>query len=305
MHGHLHAEEEVAHMIVTTVLKKKIYHKLHLDSGKVVESFLTKHLHQVIDTYKNIPNPSTTEVRKKAPIFVCWWQGEENAPEIVRICIASIRRNAHNHPVILVTRSNWNEWADIPSFILKKVESKQITFTHFSDILRMALLARHGGLWLDATMFIASPISETIFSKSYWTIHREVSNSITKGRWTGYCQAGQPNALIHSFCRDFFYAYWTKYDKLIDYFLIDYVMDIGYRNLPHMRQLIDSVSPSNQRVMDLDRSFNLAYEPEAYQKLVSSQQFFKLNWKRTYATEVDGKPTMYQHFLDEQRTFLT
>lgn len=292
-------------MIVTTVLKKKIYHKLHLDSGKVVESFLTKHLHQVIDTYKNIPNPSTTEVRKKAPIFVCWWQGEENAPEIVRICIASIRRNAHNHPVILVTRSNWNEWADIPSFILKKVESKQITFTHFSDILRMALLARHGGLWLDATMFIASPISETIFSKSYWTIHREVSNSITKGRWTGYCQAGQPNALIHSFCRDFFYAYWTKYDKLIDYFLIDYVMDIGYRNLPHMRQLIDSVSPSNQRVMDLDRSFNLAYEPEAYQKLVSSQQFFKLNWKRTYATEVDGKPTMYQHFLDEQRTFLT
>ena len=89
-------------MIGTTILKKKIYHKLHLDSDKVVESFLTKHFHQVIDTYKNIPNPSTTEVRKKAPIFVCWWQGEENAPEIVRICIASIKRNAQDHPVVLI-----------------------------------------------------------------------------------------------------------------------------------------------------------------------------------------------------------
>ena len=142
---------------------------------------------------------------------------------------------------------------------------------------RMSLLARHGGLRLDATMFVANPISETIFSKPYWTIHREVANSITRGRWTGYCQAGQPNAFIHSFCRDFFYAYWTKYDKLVDYFLIDYVMDIGYRNLPHMQQLIDSVSPSNQRVLDLDRSFHLVYEQEAYRELVCSQTFFKLN----------------------------
>lgn len=305
MHGPLHAEEEVTHMIGTTILKKKIYHKLHLDSDKVVESFLTKHFHQVIDTYKNIPNPSTTEERKKAPIFVCWWQGEENAPEIVRICIASIKRNAQDHPVVLITKSNWNEWTDIPDYILRKVESKQISFTHFSDILRMALLARHGGLWLDATMFVANPISETIFSKPYWTIHREVANSITRGRWTGYCQAGQPNAFIHSFCRDFFYAYWTKYDKLVDYFLIDYVMDIGYRNLPHMQQLIDSVSPSNQKVLDLDRSFHLVYEQEAYRELVCSQTFFKLNWKRTYATDADGMVTMYQHFLDEQRSFLT
>lgn len=304
MHGTRHAEEEVAHMIETIILKKKIYHKLRLDSDKVVESFLTKQFHQVIDAYMDIPNSSTTETKEKTPIFVCWWQGEENAPEIVRICIESIRRNAQGHPVVLITKSNWDEWTDIPAFILKKVETQRISFTHFSDILRMHLLARHGGLWLDATMFVANPISEIIFSQPYWTIHRKVQNSITKGRWTGYCQAGQPNALIHSFCRDFFISYWKKYNRLIDYFLIDYVMDIGYRNLPHMKQLIDSVAPSNQKVLDLDRSFHLVYDQEAYRELVCSQTFFKLNWKRTYPTDIDGKATMYQHFLDTQREFL-
>lgn len=291
-------------MIEFTILKKKIYHKLHLDADSVIRRFLQKHFSNVLREYSNESIARKGGFAEKAPLFVYWWQGEEKAPKLVRICIASIRRNAQDHPVVLITQSTWKDWADIPDFIIRKVESKQISFTHFSDILRMVLLAKHGGLWLDATMFVAGPIPEDIFSSDYWTIHRQQIQSLSAGRWTGYCQAGKPNTLIHSLCRDFFYAYWSQYDKLIDYFLIDYVMDLGYRTIPAMKQLIDAVKPSNQHVMDLDRAFNQPYEENQYDSLVRSGTFFKLNWKRAYATKVGDKETMYHHFLDTQRALL-
>ena len=42
----------------------------------------------------------------KNKIWMCWWQGEENAPEIVRACIDSVRRNAGEHEVIVITDSH-------------------------------------------------------------------------------------------------------------------------------------------------------------------------------------------------------
>lgn len=81
------------------------------------------------------------------------WLGEENAPEIVRYCIKSIRCNAGSHPVNIVTEENYLQFTDIPKYVIEKMQVEKITLTHFSDILRMNLIANNGGLWLDATIF--------------------------------------------------------------------------------------------------------------------------------------------------------
>ena len=36
-------------------------------------------------------------------IWICWWQGLENAPEIVKCCVESICHNAGNHQVTIRT----------------------------------------------------------------------------------------------------------------------------------------------------------------------------------------------------------
>ena len=42
-----------------------------------------------------------TEVNN-APIWILWWQGEKNAPDIVKHCISSIKRNSGDHPVKII-----------------------------------------------------------------------------------------------------------------------------------------------------------------------------------------------------------
>lgn len=103
-----------------------------------------------------------------APIWVCWLQGEENAPPLVRRCIASIRQHAGKHPVHVLTEENLPSYIDLPSIIWKKRKEGKIQSANFSDVVRMALIYRYGGLWLDATIFCSKQISIGILKKSFF-----------------------------------------------------------------------------------------------------------------------------------------
>ena len=200
----------------------------NIDANSVIVKFIEKEFKEIIAKYKkNTCSPAVAEIKEiaeksKTNIWVFWWQGYEAAPVLVKKCIESVRKNAGTHTVILLTKDNWQTYADIPEYIIKKVSEGNISLTHFSDILRMALLAEHGGLWLDATIFVSRTIPDYCFTLPYFSIHYKNSSSkIARGRWTGFCQGARKNSIIHSFCRDIFFEYWKKYARLADYFFID------------------------------------------------------------------------------------
>ena len=293
------------------IIRKKILNRLSrffkfINSDKVILNFIRNDFSAVIEKYKNHAEEKIFYEKEKLAentgnIWIFWWQGYEAAPLLVKKCIGSITKNAKNHPVVLITKENWKNYADIPDYVIEKVKKGIITFTHFSDILRMILISTHGGLWLDATNFVSREIPDYGFELQYFSIHYETSTSkIAKGKWTGFCQSGQKNSLIHSFCRDVFFSYWKKYNKLIDYFFIDYVMLAGYKNIPGFKKLIDELPLNNQGIKELDKHFNDEYSMEYLNNILAQSTFFKLNWKRDYKKEINGKKTLYGYFLEEQ-----
>ena len=44
-----------------------------------------------------------TDPKYRNKIWICWWQGLDNAPEIVKACVASIERNAGDNEIIIIT----------------------------------------------------------------------------------------------------------------------------------------------------------------------------------------------------------
>ena len=292
---------------------KKILNRLsryfkNIDANSVIVKFIEKDFKEIIEKYKkNTCSPAIAEIKEiaersktEANIWVFWWQGYEAAPVLVKKCIESVRKNAGTHTVILLTKDNWQTYADIPEYIIKKVSEGNISLTHFSDILRMALLADHGGLWLDATIFVSQSIPDYCFTLPYFSIHYKASSSkITQGRWTGFCQGACRNSIIQCFCRDIFFEYWKKYARLVDYFFIDYTMLCGYKNIPAFKQLVDSVPLNNEGIKELDLHFSDTFSKEKYESILENSTFFKLNWKRIYKTENNGQKTFYSCFLEK------
>ena len=48
-------------------------------------------------------------------IWMCWWQGLDSAPEIVKACVESVRRNAGGREVIIITDKNVSNYVKFHS----------------------------------------------------------------------------------------------------------------------------------------------------------------------------------------------
>lgn len=211
-------------------------------------------------------------------IWILWYQGEEQAPEIVRESIKSVRKFFDN--VVVLDEKNLEEHIEIDNNILKKFKNGLITKTHFSDIVRMKLLSEHGGYWFDSTIYLTDKID---LEKSFFTPKlnpNDLDNrfQVSKGAWCGFCIGGT-DVTLYKFCYDFFVKYWQENDKLIDYYLIDYVIKLAYDNLKIVKDQIDQNKYNNSNIFKLENMINEIYDDNIFKDLKKENQIHKLSYK--------------------------
>lgn len=269
--------------------KKAIYHYLEKKYGEYFKS--------------NKQCYDCGEYIEKFPIWIFWWQGEAAAPDIVKRCIHSVRKHANWHPVHVITKDNYSEYVKIAGYILNKVNTKKISLTHFSDILRMNLIAEHGGLWLDATIFCSKEIAGDIFKKPIFTGRNPEGDvlNISRWEWTGYAIYGWKGNALFCLARDLFDAYWREHTALIDYYLIDYVIRLIEKNDEIVSKLIESVPINNVDIYYFQKHFNDPYCSDGCLRISDSETWlYKLTWKTEYLMETPAKQrTVYAWWCSE------
>lgn len=114
-------------------------------------SWLKKHFENDLKQIKTeLPKEQNCDVAEKQ-VWICWLQGMENAPQIVRDCYASVCYWMKDWKITVITADNMNEYVQFPDYIVRKWKEGVISNTHLSDLLRLELLIRYGGLWIDST----------------------------------------------------------------------------------------------------------------------------------------------------------
>lgn len=279
--------------------KKKIYQKRH----EVVYDYLEAKYRYV---FADVESASAGVFVENAPIWLFWWQGEEGMPELVSNCKKSIIHNCGTHPVILVTKDNYKQYVKLPKHILEKISNQTISLTHFSDILRVNLIAEHGGYWLDATIFCTSPIKEEIFRAPIYTGRNPGKDfyNISQWRWTGYAISGWKGNALFCHVRDLFNEYWKHEQFLVDYYLIDYMICLTYNYVLPVKKMIDNIEKNNINQTLLQNEFNELYTYEKFDSILNNETWlYKLTWKQKYQLHtVDGKETIYSKWCKYVKT---
>jgi len=238
------------------------------------------------------------EMRDK--IWVCWWQGEEQAPALVKACLSSIRNNAAQHQVILITEENYRQYVELPEWIEKKYQAGIISRTNYSDLLRLSLLARYGGMWLDSTFFCRGGILDQFLQQPLWSIKRPDYQhaSVACGYFAGYSlSCTYENRWIFATIRDFFMQYWKENDMLVDYLLIDYMIVLAQRKDNRIAQKFAVIHPNNSQCDELVKVMNKPYDENRWKEMKKDTLLFKLSWKYDYVLEKDGKETFYAKLI--------
>ena len=265
----------------------------------VIINWLTKHYEYFISDYRDkIKNtPISSQIPKQ--IWICWWDGIDIMPPVVKACYNSVLRHANDFRVTVITKDNIGDFISIPDHIQKKIKSGRITITHLSDIIRMLLLDKYGGIWFDATVLVTGAIN--FDNMSFFTIRRDFGGrNISRQRWTGNCIGGTPKHHLFGFMSEFFREYWKKHNEMIDYFLIDYSIEVAYNSIPEIKEIINGVRQSNKNYMVLQKSLGKELDPLFFAETIENTVFHKLDWKKKFPTTTsENKPTLYGHILRE------
>lgn len=243
---------------------------------KVHKSLSKRYLHfwhdydRVCDLYDKYPDK----------IWTCWLQGEEQAPPIVKKCLASIRRHSGGREVIVITEKNMWQYVSFPDYILKKKEKGIITNTHFSDILRIYLLALNGGIWMDATTYMTGDLPDYIANSPLfcYKIHPGNTGIIKMSSW--FIVAKRNHELIVR-TQQMLEDYWERHNHLCHYFLFHMLFSIACdESFPRMARHWRSIPYFNTAIPHtLLSELPEPYTPERWEQIKALSPVHKLTWK--------------------------
>lgn len=268
---------------------------------KATLAYIEKNFEDFLQTYSYNPKVRDVDEKYKNKIWVCWWQGLEQAPEIVKRCVESITQNALNHEVVVITENNYKDFVDFPLWVEEKKKKGIISRTHYSDLLRLEILGNYGGIWLDSTFFCTKPCIDDLFEYPVWSIKRPdyLHCSIACGQFANYSLGCTfENRRVFAIIRDFLLNYWKNYDRIVDYLLTDYLIVLAQKYDEGVNRAIGGIEPNNPNCDELFKILGHPYNEAEWKKMKESTGLFKLSWKHQFPLEVDGVETFYAKILN-------
>lgn len=279
------------------VVPNRFLQKVQTKKNFFIKRFLSIKFSDFIQKYANKENISNKNSKK---IWCCRLQWEDKAPDIVKICINSLRKNAWDFEVIVIDDKNYKNYVEFPTFLLEKLKKWKISLTHFADVLRIKLLKEYGWVWVDATMFISVPLFWEFDGKAFNSVYPQeyIENHYEFSKWCVFFFWWSGKKLF-SFVYNVFIEYLKDYDKMIDFFLLDHLINIAYENFPDVKHDIDQVSLRNNDIFKLVEIFNQEYDKSLYDSLLEIW-YFKLTYKIPFVEYTkDWKLTNYGKFLKD------
>ena len=229
-------------------------------------------------------------------VWVCWLQGMESAPALVQKCYQSLQQNLTDREIILLTGDNYRDYVNFPDHIQEKIDSGIITRTHFSDLLRLELLLKYGGTWIDATVYCSGgDIPGYMLDSQLFTF--QTLKPGLDGHPTcisSWFMTACTNHPILQLARHLVYAYWEKHSKMVDYFLLHDFFQLAIEAYPEEWSQVVPFCNSVPHILLL-RLFE-PFSEQVWQATRAQTPFHKLSYKFPQS-EFEKENTYYTALL--------
>lgn len=271
----------------------------------VIEEYVDRFMKPIVEKYSDIENtPVEYKDGEKVPVWCCWWQGVEQMPELVKLCNDRLCQMIPENQaeLYMITEKNYMDYVELPEYIIEKFKAGKMSITALSDILRVALLAKYGGFWIDSTVFISNYFPTDFIKKSYYSQRMydpiKWRREACKGRWCGFLVGGKAENVIFLLLRDAFFEWWRIHDSVIDYVILDYFLLSGYKGVPSITNQINDIPNNNPGVFDMYGKLHMPYSEQLYHSLTKDTNLHKLTYKiDLYKKTQEGNSTLYAYLL--------
>jgi hypothetical protein len=226
-------------------------------------------------------------------VWQYWHAGVRDAPAVVRCCLDSVRRHADGRTVAVLDDESLSAHVQLPAHVVER--RAEIGPTHFSDVVRFALLAAYGGTWIDATVLLSEPVPDEAAQAPFFAVSRPEDPLVIS---TWFIRAVPEHPLI-IVLRDMLYDYWRREPQLGHYFLTHFMFEAAVVVHGPLRRLwLESpyadIAPTHRLQWLLDEPF----DPARFDEVLAGSWVHKLTWKSPPTARRGTAPTYLDHLLD-------
>lgn len=176
-------------------------------------------------------------------IFIYWHQGWDEAPLLQQHVLKSWIYHNPDWKIELICFENLSEFLDNIPYIYNS--NKQITLQALSDIIRLSLLDKFGGIWADSTLLCLQPmnnlIDKNLFKEGFWMYRGNGANmDIRCGPCSWFLFSNKNNYIIKCWKKECD-NYWNSINSCHDYFWMDCLFKNIYNSNNNFKLIWNSV----------------------------------------------------------------
>lgn len=229
-----------------------------------------------------------------------YWDNDDNLPSIIAICRESMKKfiSHDEFELIILNKNNYKDWTD---FRQDDIQSN-ITQAHFTDLLRVKLLEKWGGFWLDATCLLTQDFwqaTSTIRQQEQFLFSYVKSRT---GTWFMY--ANCPNNYIVSMVSEAIQLWWERKGYLTNYFMLHDVIEMLYWIDAKYQNQWNTMLPIHPRkALVLLNNYRNVLSKEKFSELLNDSFIHKLTYKYDNA-QIIPNSTLDKILSDNLITYL-
>lgn len=218
-------------------------------------------------------------------IWMLWQQGWDKAPALVQACAESWKRHNPAWELKLLDEADLD--AKIPGY--EANIRAGMTRQTKANIVRTALLRRHGGLWVDASLYCSRPLEDWLpqMAPDGFFIFTDPRPYRRVESW--FILGSLDNYFISAMQR-IFEAYWRQFKREHRYFWMEYLMEHLSKSDPEAARIwermgkLSALGPTAVSVHALSKS-----PPDSILRMIDDREIpvHKLN-HRWAASDLEG-----------------
>ena len=85
-----------------------------------MKRYLLTNYEDILNLYKNI-DANVNNISENKIIWIVWWQGINDAPDIVKVAIDSVKNMNNEYDVVIIDSNNYSDYICIPDNIITKL----------------------------------------------------------------------------------------------------------------------------------------------------------------------------------------
>ena len=298
--------------LVRCTLRGTSYKSVYSVVLQHVTPFLIRRYSPLIDSLAArcpaVPQSVTAVPSTPVTVWFCWLQGIASAPPLVHACLRSLRRCLPDANVVIIDETNYIRYVTLPHHVTESYAAGNIPPALFSDMLRLQLLAVHGGVWIDSTVYCTMPDNDK--KGRYAPSWREITTAplfffqytrpgeAPTGNISNWFIAAQRNHPVILILRDVLFQYWADYSVTLNY----YIFHLFFRHLCFRHPHLVGTMPYgwSEPCLELGSHLSDTFSATHWQRFSTRIHWHKMTYRLKPAV-TNSQGTYYHHLVAPHR----